>query len=55
MSSQEAVDFVIEKLEDQVKKGEVCLSKICEQVCRFGHFYGSEFFMISIILDIKVR
>ena len=32
MSSQEAIDFVIEKLEDQSKEGKVCLSKICEQV-----------------------
>jgi len=32
MSSQEAIDFVIEKLEDQSKEGKVCLSKICEQM-----------------------
>ena len=33
MTSQEAVDFVCEKLEEQRKNGSICLSKICEQVC----------------------
>lgn len=33
MTSQEAVDFVCEKLDQQRKNGSICLSKICEQVC----------------------
>ena len=33
MTSQEAVDFVCEKLDEQRKNGSICLSKICEQVC----------------------
>eukprot|EP00112_Aurelia_sp_Birch-Aquarium-sp1_P009285 Seg205.16 transcript_id=Seg205.16/GoldUCD/mRNA.D3Y31 product="Protein phosphatase 1G" protein_id=Seg205.16/GoldUCD/D3Y31 len=32
MTSQEAVDFVCEKLDQQRKNGSICLSKICEQV-----------------------
>eukprot|EP00794_Sanderia_malayensis_P004672 gene4672-5281_t len=32
MSSQEAVDFVSQKLDEQEKEGEICLSKICEQI-----------------------
>ncbi|XP_065062331.1 uncharacterized protein LOC135689136 [Rhopilema esculentum] len=32
MTSQEAVDFVSKKLEEQKKAGKICLSKICEEI-----------------------